>query len=157
MRPFLLEIRSMLTSIDLATQNASATACAQPVRDLSADFTYISLSFGGFALLVFIIRIVTRLSTQHKKLFWDDYTMILSVVCVLPANRRISAHNFSWSPLRQLSSDLSVGILCFQFEIMLNLCSRSLRYGERYLDSPVQRRYQRPQSGVLHRTPRIKC
>ena len=64
-----------------ATQNASSTACGQPVRDHSADMTVFSLSFGSVAYLSFIVRIASRLTTRAKTMFWDDWTMMLTIVC----------------------------------------------------------------------------
>jgi len=72
-------IRELLT-----TQNASTTACGAELRDHSADMTIIALSTGGLALAIFIVRIVARLTTYQKTLFWDDWTLLLMVVITIP-------------------------------------------------------------------------
>lgn len=72
-------IRELLT-----TQNASSTACGAEVRDHSADMTIIGLSCGAVAIAVFTVRIIARLSTYQKKLFWDDWIMLLMVFITLP-------------------------------------------------------------------------
>jgi hypothetical protein len=68
----------------LATQNASSTACGAPVRDHSAEMTIFSLTFGGVAYLFFVIRVATRLTTRQRTLYWDDWTMLLTVLISLP-------------------------------------------------------------------------
>lgn len=75
-----IAVKMTLTMESIATQNASSTACGQPVRDHSAEMTIFSLSFGGVAYLFFIIRIATRLTTQQKELYSDDWTMLATVV-----------------------------------------------------------------------------
>ena len=72
-------IRELLT-----TQNVSSTACGAEFRDRSVDMTVIGLSCGGVALVVFIIRIIARLSTYQKTLYWDDWTMLLMVIITVP-------------------------------------------------------------------------
>jgi hypothetical protein len=46
--------------------------------------TIFSLSFGGVAYLLFIIRVATRLTTRQRTLYWDDWTMFLTVLISLP-------------------------------------------------------------------------
>lgn len=59
---------------------ASSVGCQRPVRDFSMDMTIIGFTVGGFALLTFGIRIVTRLTTNHRTLYADDWTMLAAVV-----------------------------------------------------------------------------
>lgn len=68
----------------LMTKNASSTACGAGIRDQSADMTVIGLSCGGVAVVIFTIRIVSRLLAHQKKLFWDDWTMLLMVAIAIP-------------------------------------------------------------------------
>ncbi|KAK5952483.1 hypothetical protein OHC33_006526 [Knufia fluminis] len=46
--------------------------------------TIIGLSCGAVAIAVFTVRIIARLSTYQKKLFWDDWIMLLMVFITLP-------------------------------------------------------------------------
>lgn len=64
--------------------NASSVACQQPIRDNSIDMTIIGFSVGGFALLTFIIRILTRFTTKTQELFSDDWIMLAAVVRRVP-------------------------------------------------------------------------
>jgi hypothetical protein len=67
-----------------ATMNASAVACARPIRDHSLDMTIIGFTIGGVALLTFIVRVVTRLTTHAQKLYLDDWTMLSAVILTGP-------------------------------------------------------------------------
>lgn len=44
------------------------------------DMTIIGFTVGGFALLTFGVRIVTRLTTNVRTLYVDDWVMLAAVV-----------------------------------------------------------------------------
>lgn len=68
----------------LTTKNASSTVCGAEIRDHSADMTIIGLSCGAVAVVIFTIRIIFRLLMHQRKLFWDDWTMLLTVALAIP-------------------------------------------------------------------------
>lgn len=70
----------LLVLITAATKKASDTGCQRPVRDNSIDMTIIGFTVGGFALLTFGIRLVTRLTTNMQQLYMDDWLMLAAVV-----------------------------------------------------------------------------
>lgn len=66
--------------------NASSVACQRPERDHSIDMTIIGFSVGGFTLITFIVRLVTRLTTGSHELYSDDWLMLAAVVRIPPGH-----------------------------------------------------------------------
>lgn len=60
--------------------NATSVACQQPVRDHGMGMIISNFVLGAVALVTFIIRIVTRLKTQSRGLYADDWLMLAAVV-----------------------------------------------------------------------------
>jgi hypothetical protein len=74
-------VRPLSNSLTIKdTKNASSVACGREVRDHSVDFIVIAFTVGGFTLLTFIVRLLTRLTTQKRELYSDDWIMLAAVV-----------------------------------------------------------------------------
>lgn len=68
----------------LQTKNVSMTMCGAPVRDKSIEPLAIGMVFGGLALLIFIMRMCSKLSGSAQGMGMDDYMILLSVVLAGP-------------------------------------------------------------------------
>jgi len=65
-------------------KNTSATFCGLPTRDASAVSALIGVIGGGVALLVFVGRIISVLTSQGRSLGWDDWTIAITMALTVP-------------------------------------------------------------------------
>ncbi|KAL4911776.1 hypothetical protein BDW62DRAFT_215530 [Aspergillus aurantiobrunneus] len=70
----------------LTTKNVTVTACGQPVRDRTHLVSITGLAGGAIALLVFVLRIVGRLPCCGGQIGLDDWTMGVTMCCVIPVS-----------------------------------------------------------------------
>lgn len=55
-----------------------------PYRDSSAVPALVGVIGGGVALLVFVGRIISVLTTQRRSLGWDDWTIAIAMALAVP-------------------------------------------------------------------------
>ncbi|KAJ0415818.1 GMC oxidoreductase [Aspergillus carlsbadensis] len=68
----------------LTTKNVSSTSCGAPIRDRTKAVSITGLAGGALALLAFVLRIIARLPCCGGKIGMDDWTMALTMLCVIP-------------------------------------------------------------------------
>ncbi|CEN59242.1 hypothetical protein ASPCAL01694 [Aspergillus calidoustus] len=68
----------------LTTKNVSATNCGAPIRDRTKAVSIAGLAGGALALLAFCLRIIARLPCCGGTIGMDDWTMALTMLCVIP-------------------------------------------------------------------------
>ena len=66
--------------ISIATQNVTMTMCKRPVRDWSSIAPLVGVIGGGFALLAFVLRVVSRMINRRVSVAADDYAIAAVVV-----------------------------------------------------------------------------
>jgi len=65
-----------------ATKNVTTTACGAPIRDRTHVVSYVGIAGGVIAVIAFILRVIARLTTGGGVWGLDDWTMLLTVVCL---------------------------------------------------------------------------
>lgn len=68
----------------VATKNATQTLCGAPVRDRTKAVSVSGIVGGIFALIAYVLRMVSRLPHFGGTLGWDDAAMTFVVVLVAP-------------------------------------------------------------------------
>lgn len=67
-----------------ATKNTTQTLCGAPIRDRTKAVSVSGIVGGIFALIAYILRMVSRLPQFGGTLGWDDAVMTFVVVLVAP-------------------------------------------------------------------------
>ncbi|KAJ5962148.1 hypothetical protein N7501_007089 [Penicillium viridicatum] len=68
----------------LTTKNVTTSACGVPIRDHTKIVSYAGVGGGIVALIAFILRMLARLSCCGGIFGADDWTMVLTMVLLIP-------------------------------------------------------------------------
>ncbi|KAL2846401.1 hypothetical protein BJY01DRAFT_234642 [Aspergillus pseudoustus] len=77
-------LQSCTVRESLTTKNITSTSCGAPVRDRTKVVSIAGLAGCALAVFFFGLRIIARLPCCGGQIGWDDWTMGLTMLCVIP-------------------------------------------------------------------------
>lgn len=80
----LFKEKGSLTTEIIATKNVTLTMCGAEVRDQTSTPLLVGVIGGAVAILVFGMRICSRLPSGSRILGWDDWTIAFTVLLAAP-------------------------------------------------------------------------